>query len=178
MTSSRLAPGAGIVTVPGGRPAVRTAEGEFLHLDTGTADLAALTRHLVGGEAASDAEVARVAAAFEREGHAVRPGPDEGGALTGRTVLVLGDARLTGPLARYAAAEGARTRHATPEHVGRLADGEGADASTVVVWCLDEPVPPGLWDAADRPGPFLQKNYFLSNYNLEQAGAVLVPTVR
>ncbi|MEU6539983.1 nitroreductase family protein [Streptomyces sp. NPDC047000] len=31
------------------------------------------------------------------------------------------------------------------------------------------------------PGPqgtFLQENYFLSNYNLEQAGAVLVPTVR
>ncbi|GIH73276.1 nitroreductase family protein [Sphaerimonospora thailandensis] len=28
------------------------------------------------------------------------------------------------------------------------------------------------------PGAFLQKNYFLSNYNLEQAGAVLVPTVR
>ncbi|MGF3197419.1 SagB family peptide dehydrogenase [Streptomyces diastaticus] len=31
---------------------------------------------------------------------------------------------------------------------------------------------------AGAPGPFLQKNYFLSNYNLEQAGAVLVPTVR
>ncbi|MGW7440457.1 nitroreductase family protein [Streptomyces sp. NPDC054849] len=28
------------------------------------------------------------------------------------------------------------------------------------------------------PGPFLQRHYFLSNYNLEQAGAVLVPTVR
>ncbi|MFE6665890.1 nitroreductase family protein [Streptomyces sp. NPDC057697] len=28
------------------------------------------------------------------------------------------------------------------------------------------------------PGAFLQKNYFLSNYNLEQAAAVLVPTVR
>ncbi|MFF5445573.1 SagB family peptide dehydrogenase [Streptomyces sp. NPDC012888] len=28
------------------------------------------------------------------------------------------------------------------------------------------------------PGPFLQRNYFLSNYNLEQAGAVLVPAVR
>ncbi|MEV6576021.1 SagB family peptide dehydrogenase [Streptomyces sp. NPDC051577] len=28
------------------------------------------------------------------------------------------------------------------------------------------------------PGPFLQRNYFLANYNLEQAGAVLVPTVR
>ncbi|MYR92212.1 MULTISPECIES: nitroreductase family protein [unclassified Streptomyces] len=29
-----------------------------------------------------------------------------------------------------------------------------------------------------RPGEFLQRNYFLANYNLEQAGAVLVPTVR
>ncbi|MBA0052453.1 nitroreductase [Streptomyces sp. AJS327] len=28
------------------------------------------------------------------------------------------------------------------------------------------------------PGPFLQRNYFLSNYNLEQAGVVLVPTIR
>ncbi|MFJ9767796.1 SagB family peptide dehydrogenase [Streptomyces erythrochromogenes] len=28
------------------------------------------------------------------------------------------------------------------------------------------------------PGSFLQRTYFLSNYNLEQAGAVLVPTVR
>ncbi|MFF3392499.1 nitroreductase family protein [Streptomyces sp. NPDC002669] len=31
---------------------------------------------------------------------------------------------------------------------------------------------------AGLPGEFLQKNYFLSNYNLEQAAAVLVPTVR
>ncbi|MGW1542069.1 SagB family peptide dehydrogenase [Streptomyces sp. NPDC002309] len=28
------------------------------------------------------------------------------------------------------------------------------------------------------PGAFLQKNYFLSNYNLEQTGAVIVPTLR
>lgn len=28
------------------------------------------------------------------------------------------------------------------------------------------------------PGAFLQRNYFLANYNLEQAAAVLVPTVR
>ncbi|HET9383471.1 MAG TPA: nitroreductase family protein [Streptomyces sp.] len=28
------------------------------------------------------------------------------------------------------------------------------------------------------PGGFLQKNYFLSNYNLEQTGAVIVPTLR
>ncbi|MEV6677471.1 SagB family peptide dehydrogenase [Streptomyces erythrochromogenes] len=31
---------------------------------------------------------------------------------------------------------------------------------------------------AGPPGRFLQRTYFLSNYNLEQAGAVLVPTVR
>ncbi|MFF2011602.1 nitroreductase family protein [Streptomyces sp. NPDC058195] len=31
---------------------------------------------------------------------------------------------------------------------------------------------------AGAPGAFLQRNYFLSNYNLEQAAAVLVPTVR
>ncbi|MFD9974013.1 nitroreductase family protein [Streptomyces sp. NPDC059017] len=31
---------------------------------------------------------------------------------------------------------------------------------------------------AGPPGTFLQKNYFLANYNLEQTGAVLVPTVR
>ncbi|MGW2256491.1 SagB/ThcOx family dehydrogenase [Streptomyces sp. NPDC001780] len=34
------------------------------------------------------------------------------------------------------------------------------------------PVVPGA------PGPFLQRNYFLSNYNLEQAGVVVVPTIR
>ncbi|MFH8766343.1 SagB family peptide dehydrogenase [Streptomyces althioticus] len=28
------------------------------------------------------------------------------------------------------------------------------------------------------PGSFLQRNYFLSNYNLEQTGAVIVPTLR
>jgi SagB-type dehydrogenase family enzyme len=31
---------------------------------------------------------------------------------------------------------------------------------------------------ADDPAEFLQTNYFLSNYNLERAGAVLVPTMR
>ncbi|MFD6275873.1 nitroreductase family protein [Streptomyces sp. NPDC060209] len=31
---------------------------------------------------------------------------------------------------------------------------------------------------AGAQGEFLQENYFLANYNLEQAGAVLVPTVR
>ncbi|MFI9613371.1 nitroreductase family protein [Streptomyces sp. NPDC052023] len=32
--------------------------------------------------------------------------------------------------------------------------------------------------APGAPGSFLQQNYFLSNYNLEQTGAVLVPTLR
>ncbi|WP_200261916.1 SagB family peptide dehydrogenase [Streptomyces sp. HSG2] len=32
--------------------------------------------------------------------------------------------------------------------------------------------------ASGAPGSFLQSNYFLSNYNLEQAGAVVVPTIR
>jgi SagB-type dehydrogenase family enzyme len=32
--------------------------------------------------------------------------------------------------------------------------------------------------SAEPPGRFLQRNYFLSNYNLEQSGAVLVPTIR
>ncbi|WP_329111331.1 SagB family peptide dehydrogenase [Micromonospora sp. NBC_01699] len=50
-------------------------------------------------------------------------------------------------------------------------------------------VPPGAYEYEPvsnalrlvRPGPpggFLQRNYFLANYNLEQAAAVLVPTVR
>jgi hypothetical protein len=41
--------------------------------------------------------------------------------------------------------------------------------------------PIGGWLRAIRPGPpgrFLQRNYFLANYNLEQAAVVVVPTVR
>ena len=34
------------------------------------------------------------------------------------------------------------------------------------------------WSGAGPPGEFLQRNYFLANYNLEQAGAVVVPAVR
>lgn len=50
-------------------------------------------------------------------------------------------------------------------------------------------VPPGAYEyepttnalrpvRSGPPGEFLQRNYFLANYNLEQAAAVLVPTVR
>ncbi|MFF9073702.1 nitroreductase family protein [Streptomyces sp. NPDC014735] len=55
--------------------------------------------------------------------------------------------------------------------------------------CHVEGVEPGAYEydpdahslrlvKAGNPGAFLQTNYFLSNYNLEQAAAVLVPTVR
>jgi SagB-type dehydrogenase family enzyme len=50
-------------------------------------------------------------------------------------------------------------------------------------------VPPGVYEYdqaqrrllridADPPGAFLQSTYFLENYNLEQVGAVVVPTLR
>lgn len=42
-----------------------------------------------------------------------------------------------------------------------------------------DPASRSLVSVADGPqGQFLQANYFLSNYNVEQAGAVVVPTVR
>jgi SagB-type dehydrogenase family enzyme len=50
-------------------------------------------------------------------------------------------------------------------------------------------IPPGVYELdasasalrelkAGSPAEFLQRNYFLDNYNLEQAGAIIVPTVR
>lgn len=151
MYRSRLAPGAGIVTVPGGQPVLRTSEGEFLRIDTGHADTGELVKRLTAGEGEqprSD-ELDRLVAAFEESGHAVteprRP------PLTGRTVHLLGDPALTGPLARFAAAEGAEAHPATPDHVAELARAHSpAGQDDAVVWCLDSPVPAGIWDAADR----------------------------
>ncbi|PRH79072.1 hypothetical protein C6N75_11700 [Streptomyces solincola] len=204
MRTPRLGPGAGLVTGPDGRLVLRTADGEFLRVATGTADPEALTRALTAGasdgesggrsggepeggsdggsdagsdgrsdsgsDAASDggsdgrsdggsdrgsdgdAELARLAAAFEEAGHATAD-PVPRRPLDGHTVLVLGDAVLTGPLRHFAAAEGADVRSATPEEVAALADGRLPKTPTAVVWCLDAPVPPGRWDAADRlPG--------------------------
>lgn len=162
MTRSRLAPGAGIVTVPGDGPVLRTSEGEFLRIDTGDADGEGLVHRLTAegetpDEAACSAELDRLVAAFEAGGHASsapRRAP-----LAGRTVHVLGDPALTGPLARYAKAEGAEVHLATAERVARLAQDPAApdagrgvpDADRVaVVWCLDSPVPEGLWGGADR----------------------------
>ncbi|MEV6419571.1 hypothetical protein [Streptomyces sp. NPDC051662] len=169
MHPSRLAPGTGIVNVPGGGLALRTADGEFLRIDTGRADGEALTHRLVTGsgsgarsgsgsgsggkaaEAHANDELAPLVRAFEEAGYAVpatagpRPGP-----LRGRAVLLLGDTDLTAPLARFAAAEGAEPRAVEPKRVTELVEGHAPDDPTAVVWCLDSPVPEGLWDKADR----------------------------
>ncbi|MFE4369128.1 hypothetical protein ACFRMN_12945 [Streptomyces sp. NPDC056835] len=158
MPPSRLAPGTGIVNVPGAGLALRTADGAFLRIDTGHADGEALTKRLVTGEGGkgteANDELAPLVTAFEEAGYAVpeaagpRPRP-----LRGHTVLLLGDTCLTAPLARFAAAEGADVRATEPKKVTELVQGPAPDVPTAVVWCLDSPVPEGLWDEADRlPG--------------------------
>ncbi|SCF57655.1 hypothetical protein [Streptomyces sp. Cmuel-A718b] len=155
MTRSRLAPGAGIVTVPGAAPVLRTSGGEFLRIDTGGVTGEALVRRLVGEEAPDEhpqsAELARLVAAFETGGHAVSAPPRA--PLAGRTVHVLGDPLLAGPVARCAGAEGAEVQPITPDKVAELVRAtpdHRTEGRLAVVWCLDSPVAEGLWDAADR----------------------------
>ncbi|WP_405638289.1 hypothetical protein OG543_28345 [Streptomyces sp. NBC_01178] len=159
MTRSRLAPGAGIVTAPGAGPVLRTPDGEFLRIDTGGVDGAALVRRLAGetepaAEGPDGERLARLVEAFETAGYAGasplrRP-------LDGRTVHVLGDPVLTEPVVRCAEAEGAEVHPITRDGVAELALGAAdhrAEGRVAVVWCLDSPVPEGLWEAADRlPG--------------------------
>ncbi|MBV7242648.1 hypothetical protein [Streptomyces sp. MW-W600-10] len=158
MTRSRLAPGTGIVTAPGAGPVLRTSGGEFLRIDTGGVDAETLVRRLMGekapDEGAHAAELAVLVEAFEEGGHAVS-GPPRA-PLAGRTVHVLGDPVLAGPVARCAGAEGAEVHETTPDRVAELARATpdpSAEGRVAVVWCLDSPVPEGLWDTADRlPG--------------------------
>ncbi|WP_405504312.1 hypothetical protein [Streptomyces anulatus] len=164
MTRSRLAPGTGIVTVPGGAPVLRTSGGEFLRIDTGGVTGEDLVRRLAGegtqeddetsDEGAHSVELARLVEAFEAAGHALSTPPRA--PLAGRTVHVLGDPVLTVPVARCAGAEGAEVHRITPDGVAELARAapdDGAEGRVAVVWCLDSPVPDGLWDTADRlPG--------------------------
>ncbi|MFD9425383.1 MULTISPECIES: hypothetical protein [unclassified Streptomyces] len=156
MTRSRLAPGTGIVTVPGAGPVLRTSAGEFLRIDMGGVDGGVLVDRLTAGETVpsegtNSAALDRLVAAFEAEGHTLstpRSAP-----LTGRRVHVLGDPVLTRPLARCAAAEGAEVHHSTADRVAELARDPAGHDRLAVVWCLDSPVPEGLWDTADRlPG--------------------------
>ncbi|MFB7971963.1 hypothetical protein [Streptomyces rubiginosohelvolus] len=156
MTRSRLAPGTGIVTVPGAAPVLRTSGGEFLRIDTGGVTAETLVRRLTGektpGEDPQTAELARLVEAFEAGGHAVSVSPRA--PLAGRTVHVLGDPVLTGPVARCAGAEGAEVRPITLDQVAELAraapDHGRPEGRVAVLWCLDSPVPEGLWDTADR----------------------------
>ncbi|GAB2610543.1 hypothetical protein GCM10027168_49400 [Streptomyces capparidis] len=166
MTRPQLAPGVAIVAAPGAHPAVRTPDGEFLRINASPEGLARLLRRLDGAPDTADAaraagatdtmdavaadaadeEADRLLAAFRDAGYLSAPAPWPPARAE---VLVLGDPRLTEPLTRHLAAAGARPRATAPEEVAALAEGAAAPPAAVA-WCLDRPVPPGLWDAADR----------------------------
>jgi hypothetical protein len=173
VATARLAPGVALVTVPGQGLAVRTPDGEFLRVDTGTAAPDAVVERLTRGHGspgdtgaqvpaqgsdsvgvgpsapdapdAPDGELERLAAAFDGAGYLAHEGDGTRGPLAGRTVAVLGDDVLTEPLTRFVRAEGGEVRRAK-----RLTDLPDEQSPDVVVWCLDSPVPQGLWDEADR----------------------------
>ncbi|MDT0610431.1 hypothetical protein [Streptomyces lancefieldiae] len=154
MSHSRLAPGAEVVAVPGRGLAVRTPEGEFLSVRTGGADEDVLLSLLTGLTTTPvDEEVARVVAAFEKAGYLAEQPLRAQWPVARRDIRLLGDPVLTEPLAVQLAALGARpftTRAVTasdssPGGIEDLLDGN----PSAVVWCLDGPVPDGLWDNAD-----------------------------
>ncbi|MFJ6659872.1 hypothetical protein ACIQNG_26495 [Streptomyces sp. NPDC091377] len=151
MAVSRLAPGVEIVDVAGLGLAVRTPDGEFLRVDTGGVAAKDLLARLEGGPEGSQ-ELESLVRAFEDAGYAGCAGSPAGQALAGRAVLVLGDEPLAGDFARRVAAEGADVTRLCPADVDALAEQatHGPEGMpTVVVWCLDSPATPGLWDAAD-----------------------------
>ncbi|GAA2562607.1 MULTISPECIES: hypothetical protein [Streptomyces] len=148
MPRSQLAPGVEVVAVPDRGLAVRTADGEFLTVRTGGADEESLLGRLAGAPTAADPdpEVDRIVRAFASAGHLTDEQPPSAWPTGLRDVRLLGDRELTEPLAAYLRAAGAEPGPGEP---GDLAAGRPA----AVVWCLNGPVPDGLWDAADRlPG--------------------------
>ncbi|MFD5710447.1 hypothetical protein ACFWHW_08635 [Streptomyces pharetrae] len=156
MSRSQLAPGVEVVAVDGRGLAVRTPDGEFFRVNTGRADADALRSRLTGADLpGTDRELDRLVAAFAEAGYLTEDdtSAEDGTPAAGtapaawpagrRHVLLLGDPVLTEPLARLLRAAGAAPRAGTP--------GEDiAPDVAAVVWCLDGPVPPGLWDDADR----------------------------
>ncbi|MER5555374.1 hypothetical protein ABT001_27520 [Streptomyces sp. NPDC002793] len=154
MSRHQLAPGVEVVAVPGRNLAVRTADGEFLSVRTRDADQEALLSMLSGTGGASDGdELGPVVRAFADAGYLVAEPERPEWPAARRPVRLLGDAALTEPLAGHLAALGAEPRttasalgDVTPTTVEDLLEGNPA----AVVWCLDGPVPDGLWDAADR----------------------------
>ncbi|MFF5103336.1 hypothetical protein [Streptomyces sp. NPDC000134] len=151
MSRSQLAPGVEVVAVPGRGLAVRTADGEFLSVRTADADEDALLAALSGAAPGpSTGELARLVRAFEEAGYLAAETRNPSWPAARRDVRLLGDPVLTGPLAAHLRALGAepRTRDTgrSPVTLDELLEGEPA----AVVWCLDGPVPDGLWEAADR----------------------------
>ncbi|GAA3004495.1 hypothetical protein [Streptomyces fulvorobeus] len=144
MTAGRLAPGVELVTVPGQGLAVRTQDGEFLRVGTGRVAVDELVARFEGGPQGSP-ELEELVTAFEDAGYA---GERTARPLAGLAVHVLGDELPAGALANRAAAAGADITRGDGHRL--TVPGEGAGRPDVVVWCLDSPVPEGLWDAADR----------------------------
>ncbi|MFF9145979.1 hypothetical protein ACF1BN_14085 [Streptomyces sp. NPDC014861] len=173
MSRSRLVPGVEVVAVPGRGLAVRTSDGEFLSVRTpGGADedvtlpLCSLLSGAgagagvgVGTAVPPDEELTRVVRAFEEAGYlADEPPPPSAWPADRRDIRLLGTPAVTRPLAEQLAALGAEPRttpvtapEASPTSVSPYAIEELLDGDpAAVVWCLDGPVPEGLWDAADR----------------------------
>ncbi|MEU9575856.1 hypothetical protein [Streptomyces chilikensis] len=158
MVRSRLAPGVEVVPVPGRGLAVRTEGGEFLGVKAGAVDHDALLSLLSGRTGTpADAGLDRLLRAFEEAGYLTGPSRDQAAPqwpAARRAVRLLGDPVLTEPLAACLAGLGAEPRTdpapaasaASPPTLGDLL----RDDPAAVVWCLDGPVPDGLWDAADR----------------------------
>jgi hypothetical protein len=144
VSRSQLVPGVEVVAVPGRGLAVRTADGEFLSVRTGDADQDALLARLSGTATSDpDAGLNRLVRAFKDAGYLAEEPQRTEWPAERRDVRLVGDPALTEPLAAYLWAEGAEPQPAEP---GTATDGQPA----AVVWCLDGPVPTGLWDAADR----------------------------
>lgn len=180
MSRSQLASGVEVVAVPGRGLAVRTADGEFFSVRTGDADGSALLSRLSGRSTGEpDAELDRLVRAFDGAGYLADGPPRAEWPVERRDILLLGTPVLTEPLAVLLRASGAQPRSAEPEDLagaapavpGHLAgalplapddldrahqaapDAPAGGRPAAVVWCLDGPVPEGLWDAADRlPG--------------------------
>ncbi|MZF86072.1 hypothetical protein [Streptomyces sp. SID5643] len=153
MSHSRLVPGAEVVAVPGRGLAVRTPEGDFLTVRTGEADERLLLSRLTGDDVThrADPELDRVVRGFEQAGFLADGTPPAEWPADRRHIRLIGDPALTGPLAAHLTALGADPRTAP---AGTTPPADAADllatAPAAVVWCLDGPVPDGLWDAADR----------------------------
>jgi hypothetical protein len=155
VSRSQLAPGVEVVAVPGRGLALRTAEGEFLSVRTKDADQDALLTRLSGTAAGGpDDELDRVVRAFEDAGYLADGPRSPRWPADRRDVRLLGDPVLTEPLAALLRALGAAPRTDPPGTLAGTPSAASGDPSAAepaaVVWCLDGPVPEGLWDAADR----------------------------